>query len=177
MNEREFYGVCYDRYRHEQNQTDAIYQRAGILLVSLPILGAVAYKLGEPELLAQTFTWKLFFYMLGAGSAFTCLAASVVFLFLGILPRSYESLPPMKVWKDWRDDFRRRLSESKSGPDEERIGNEFITQIIPKIVDAEHDYCKKNERRRRHFRSSILWAAGALGGIGIEAFFHMLLHS
>ena len=175
MNEREFYEVCYDRFKHEQSQADAIYQRASILLVSLPILGAGAYKLAQAALLSQTSASKLLFYALSGASA-VCLAASGVFFALSVCPRRYESLPPMKKWKEWRDAFRGRFASSDAEPDEKKIGAECVAKMIEKIVDAEYDYYTKNEIRRRHFRRSILCATFAMVGIGIEAFFHVLLH-
>jgi len=177
MNEREFYKLCYDRYKHEQNQADYIYQRAGILLPSLPLLGAVAYKLGQSKLLTQTFTRvDTFVYVLATTGAFACLSVSVVFLILCIYPRRYESLPPMKQWENWRKDYRKKLAGSGEEPDEEKIGKRCLAFMKDKVVDAENDYCRLNEIRRKHFRRAILWAALAIGAIAVQALFHMLLH-
>jgi len=178
MNEREFYEVCYDRYKHEQSQADAIYQRAGILLPSLPILGAVAYGLGRADLLVRTFTRvDIFLYVLAAGSAFACLAVSIVFLYLCILPRrDYKSLPPMREWDNWRKDYRKKFADKGAQPDEDKIGIHCLEFLKDKIVDAENAYARLNEIRREHFRRAMLWTALGIGAVAFQAMFYMLLH-
>jgi hypothetical protein len=177
MNEREFYELCYDQYKHEQNQTDAIYQRAGILLTSLPILGAAAYKLGRPELLPQCLTdLAVFLHLLGAAGAFGCLAVSGVFLVISICPRSYQSLPPMAEWDAWRQKYREDLSKEGKEPDGEVLGNECLKLLTEKVVAAQSDYSRKNEIRRTSFQAAIISASIAMGAITVEGLFHLLLY-
>lgn len=177
MNEREFYDLCYDQYKHEQNQADAIYTRAGVLLPSLPVLGAIAYGLGRPELLVLCFTRiEIFSYLFGAILAFGCMGVSVLFLLLCLYPRRYQSLPPMADWEDWRQNFRTEFRKNDSEPDEEQIGEHCLGLLKEKVVAAQKDYARLNEIRRKHFQRAILLAALAICGIALEAFFHLFLH-
>ena len=175
MNEREFFDLCLERYRYEQNQADAIYQRVGLLLTSLPILGAVAYNLGRPDLIRETFARvDIFLYMVATGFAFVCLGTSMVFLIRCVYPRHYESLPPMLHWDGWRKDYRKQWKNEK--PDEDVIGSQFIALMKEKVVAAEKDYSKVNEIRRKWFQRAIFWAGLGAGAIALQAFFSLILY-
>lgn len=179
MNERHFYEVCYDQYNHEQNQADLIYQRAGILIAALPVFGAIAYQLGRPDLLRCFLASPrvdVLLYLLATTVAFLFLALSVTFLMWSIFPRPYRSLPPMKEWADWREKSRKHFSETGEELDEEKIGQYMMGELRKKIVDAQNDYCQKNEKRRKHFRRAIFWTSLTIAAIGIEAFMHLVLY-
>jgi hypothetical protein len=178
MNDEKFFEICFDQYRYEQNQADAIYQRMGILLTALPILGAIAYQLGRPDLIPIWSTQIYIFLYLTAGTiAFVAIAVGVAFMLLGVCPRTkYKSLRPMQSWEDWRNDYRKTLGSKDKPANEETIGEASLKEMKKKVLEAEKSYSRMNEKRRKYFQHAVFSTGIATAGVALEAFFHMLLY-
>ncbi len=71
---RDFYDLCYDQYKLEIDHADQIYQRAGVLLIVLPVLCGAAISVSRIDLLPRLFTRvDLFIYYIAAGATFAFL--------------------------------------------------------------------------------------------------------
>ena len=178
MNDEKFFEICFDQYRYEQNQADAIYQRAGILLTALPILGAIAYQLGRPDLVLIWFTRvDICVYLTAGAIAFIALAVGGTFTLLSICPRKqYKSLPPMQAWEDWRNKYRKDFDGKDKPSDEKAIGEASLQHMKEKVLEAEKTYALLNEKRRKYFQYAIFSIGVATAGVALQAFFHMLLY-
>jgi hypothetical protein len=176
MNEKDFFEVCYKRFVIAQEQSDSLYQRAGLLLTALAIVGAASYGIGRPELLPKIFVRiDVFFFLAFSAFTFVCLCVGVFFLILGITPRQYASLPPMREWESWRQEYRKILAGSGNKPNEDDVSRECLSRMKTQILDAECDHAKKNEIRRKHFRRAVLCCSLGFCGLAIQAFLRMIL--
>ncbi len=180
MDEHEFYKLCLGEYRFEKTETGALYQRAGVLLVALPLLGTVCYKLGRIDLIPRVFERvDIFIYYVATTISFLSLSVSAFFLYMCIFPRGYPSLASMKKWQDWRDKYKERLASDKKqsiNQKERLIGKEMLRSVIPLLADAQAGCSSLNEKRRKQFRRSILAVGFAIIPIPIQALFRLLLH-
>lgn len=175
MNDKEFFELCFDRYKHEESQVDAIYHRVGFLLTALPVLGAVAYHLGQAEFLRKAFLRvDVFIYVASTSASFVCLSLSALFLMWCVLPRGYKALNVMREWDAKRADFK-RWDESNKVDNQAEVVSTLTKGITSRTMEAEEHYRKANESRRQKFRWSIIWAGIALAFIALEGFFSMIL--
>jgi hypothetical protein len=177
---RAFYDLCYDQYKLEAKSTEALYQRAGIMLISLPVLGAAASALGRADLVLRCFTRiDIFLHLLGAAAAFVSLVVSAVFLFLCVCPRrEYKSLADLDSWLKWRDshlDYLKKQGGDGATPADASIEAAMIEEMCPKLAGAQSKNAAINEKRRACFRVSVLWLGLCLGAIGVEGLFYFLL--
>ncbi len=180
MDDKEFCELCYKQLRDEMSQTDGIYQRCGILLAILPIMGVAAYRLGRPDLVTKVFTRvDIFLYLLATAAAFLSLAVSAGFLIWCVVPRSsYSSPATMKEWAKWRDQHRSEVrADGNRSPaeTEEVVSDATVHAMIERLTDAEERCAPINEKRRRAFRWSIMFAGITFACIGTQALFHLLL--
>jgi hypothetical protein len=177
MEEKEFFSFCIEQYREQQSQADAIYQRVGVLLAALPVLGAVAYKLGRPELLPITFTRvDIFLYIAFSFLTFIGIALSILFLVLSICPRTYKALPPMREWNEWRVKYGKNLSQAGEKAGDRIVSTECQEELKKKVIEAEEQYQHTNEARRKWFKGAILCAALSIGTLGLQATMHLMLY-
>ena len=121
MSDRDFYELCYEQYKREMDDADAIYKRSSSTLFALPVLFAAFYALGRTDLLPKCFLRvDIFFYYLASVIALFPLAVSVVMLFLAVRPRKkYKSLASMGVWQDWRTQYQEYLN-NRQGDDQSK---------------------------------------------------------
>ncbi|MDP6636150.1 MAG: hypothetical protein QGG42_14720 [Phycisphaerae bacterium] len=178
MNDEKFFEICFGQYRYEQQQADAIYQRAGILLTALPIIGAIAYKLGRPDLIPIWFSRvDIFLYLTAVTAAFGAVGTGTVFTILCICPRKrYGTLTLMQSWENWRNEYREKLDDKGNPPSEKEIGEGCLQRMKERILEAEKSHAALNERRRQYFKYTIFSIGAATAAIAFEAFFHMLLY-
>jgi len=173
---KDFYELCYRQYEFEMKETDQIYQRVSFVLVFLSLLGAIIYKLGRIDILSQIFTRvDVFLYYLSILTAFLCLAGSVTFGIMFILPRKrkYKNLETMKVWQKWRNDYNEYLKQSDN--ENEKLDDVLLHEITKKLAEAQANNAPINEKRRQHFYRCVLMAAIAIIPVSIEALFCLLL--
>ncbi|HOD82974.1 MAG TPA: hypothetical protein PKG77_16260 [Phycisphaerae bacterium] len=177
---RDFYELCYDQYKQEMAEADGLYQKAGFMLVLIPLLGSAMVTLGRIDLLAQMFTRvDTFFFHLAFAVAAVALVVSTVFVFLFVCPRSrYKTLASMDVWQQWRQDYQEYLKKQKeNGSDGEAIDLAMFENITPRLAEAQPINAALNEKRRKHFQRSVKAAAVALAAVGMEALFHLILNA
>lgn len=174
---RAFYELCYDQYKQEMKEADSLYQKGGVVILAVSLLGTILSALGRVDLLPRIFDRvDVFFFYAAFAVAGSSLVVSVIFLFLCVYPRQYHTLAGMDVWFDWREKYRRFEEEkgdaAESPPD---LDGALFENICPKLVEAQPKNAAINEKRRTAFRWSILWSATALAATGVQAFFNMLL--
>ena len=180
MSSRDFYDLCYDLYKREMDDADVIYQRSSSTLFALPILFASFYALGRTDLLPKCFSRvDIFFYYLASVTAMLPLAVSVVMLFLAVCPcKKYKSLASMGVWQDWRTQYQEYLT-NRQGNDQSQdpsaLDAAMIENICPRLAEAQTNNAPINEKRRGYLRSSVLWAAVGMIGIGLQAILYFIL--
>lgn len=175
---RDFYELCYDQYKQEMTVADNLYQKAGFMLVLIPLLASVMITLGRIDLLAQMFIRvDIFLFYLGFVLAAFALLASISFVFLFVCPRSnYRTLADMGEWQKWRENYQEYLSkESGEKTNACALDAAMFTSLCPKLVEAQPVNAAINEKRRKHFQRSIKAAAVALAAVGMEALFHLIL--
>lgn len=174
-----FFELCYDQYKLEMEQADAIYQRAGVMLVALPILGAASLSLGRIDLVARAFERvDVFIFHVVTLATLAGLATSIAFLFICIYPRRYESLASTDAWHQWREDYQNHMNEHSG--DAEKVAGEALDQatfeqICPRLVAAQPINARINETRRIAFRRSVMSGAVAVGFLGAQAITHIVL--
>jgi len=176
---RDFYELCYDQYKQEMQDADAIYQRAGVMLIVLPLLGTATLALGRIDILRLCFTRvDAFLYYFGSLVAMLGIASSAVFLFLCVYPRKYQTLASMKTWHKWREDYQQYLNkggEAGASSDGDEPEAATMKHLCEKLVDAQPINAEINEKRRKAFKYSVLAAAIAFAAIGLQAFFYLIL--
>ena len=149
MKDRFFFDLCYDLYKREMDDAEAIYRRAGVLLIALPILGGVTIKMGRTDILVDCFARvDTFFYYLATSVSLLSVFISAVFLILTACPRKYQNLASMGVWQEWRDEYQEYLGNNgekdipeKSLPikaDPAQMQQVFLN-LLNNAFDAVHD--------------------------------------
>jgi hypothetical protein len=176
---REFYDLCYDQYKLELEQAESLYQRAGVMLVALPALGAVAVTIGRIDILAKCFTRvDICLYYLGTATGLVTLAVSTIFLFLCVYPRQYKSVAGMDTWLGWREQYQDYLKKLQSGEKSQEappMDAAMIENMCPRLAEAQATNAGINEKRRKYFQRSVFWAALCLAAIGLQSVFALLL--
>lgn len=176
---RDFYQLCYDQYQQEMKEAETLYQRAGVMLVALPLLSTATVALGRIDILKLCFTRvDTFLYYLASVVAILSIAGGVVFLLLSVYPRKYETLATMDVWQKWRDGYQKYLSESKGSEvssDTGELDMAMVNNLCSKLVEAQPINAQINEKRRKSFQKSVLMAAVALATIGLQALMYLIL--
>ena len=179
MDDKDFYQLCYEQYRAEMTEAHFIYQRAAVLLTSLPILSAAAYALGRTDLLARMFERvDLLLYHVALGLAFLFIATSTYYLVRSVSPRKdYRTLASMKKWKKWRTELKDCLAKEHQGQEcETLVSKETLRSLIGLLSEAQTKNEQLNEVRRKQFGCSIKIAGWAIAAVGVEAFFRLILH-
>ncbi len=174
-----FYELCYDQYKQEMKDADTLYQRAGVMLVVLPLLGTATLALGRIDILKLCFTRvDTFLYCSTLLVAMLGVASSAVFLFLCVYPRKYQTLASMKAWHKWQEDYREYLNksgEAAASCEGDEPETATMKHLCRKLVDAQPINAAINEERRKAFKYSVLAAAIAFAAIGMQAFFYLIL--
>lgn len=176
---RDFYQLCYGQYQQEMKEAETLYQRAGVMLVALPLLSTATVAIGRIDILKLCFMRvDAFLYYFAFVVIALSIASSFVFLFLCVYPRKYETLATMDVWHKWRDDYQKHLSDakgSKAAGDADELDTATIDNLCSKLVEAQPINAQINEKRRKAFQKSVLTAAIALAGIGLQALMYLIL--
>lgn len=175
---RDFYELCYDQYKQEMSEAEGLYQKAGVILVVLPLVGTVMVTLGRLDILGLCFVRvDAFLFYLAFLVASLALAASTLFLFLCVYPRKYKTLASMDVWQQWRENYQKFLREKEENPGDDPavLDAAMFVNLCPRLAEAQPINAEINEKRRTQFKRSVLWAAIAFGAVGIEALFHLIL--
>ena len=174
---RDFYELCYDQYKQEMNEADSLYQRASVMLAVIPLLGAIMVKLSRFDILDRCFIRvDAFLFYLAFVVATIALAVSTVFLFLYVYPRRYKTLASMDVWEKWREDYQKYLDAQKDGAGGSiSLDEAMFRNICPRLAEAQPINAEINEKRRKAFKRSVLWAAIGLAAVGVQALFHLIL--
>lgn len=171
-----FYELCYRQYEFEMRETDQIYQRVSFVLVFLSLLGALIYKLGRIDIFNQMFVRvDVFLYYLSILAAFACLASSVVFAILFILPRrgKYQTIASMNLWQKWRKDYSEYLGQS--GDQAGKPDDALLHEITEKLAEAQANNAPINEKRRQFFYRCVLMAALGVIPVSAQAILYLLL--
>lgn len=176
---KDFYDLCYDQYKREMDEADRIYQKAGIMLVAIPLLSTIAITLGRIDIVKSSFVRiDIFIYYLALLVAIVSLAFSVYFLFKCIYPCQYATLANMNVWHKWREDYQNYL---KNGKESDKANNftesdlAMLRNICTRLVEAQPKNAEINERRRKAFQLSVMASGIALVAIAVQAFFYLIL--
>jgi hypothetical protein len=156
-------------------EADSIYQKAGVMLIALPILGVAFFALGRIDILPQCFLRvDIFLYYLATLVVIVSLATSVISLFLCVYPRSYDTLANMGAWHKWQEDYRKYIENRQA---EEKFNREstedmdaaMFKELLTSLVKAQPKNAKINEKRNKAFQTSLKWAGIAAIAIGVEA--------
>lgn len=174
---RDFYELCYDLYKQEMAEAEALYQKASFMLGVVPLLGAIMVTISRIDIIAQCFMRvDIFFFYLASAVATIALIASVFFLFRCICPRQYKTLASMNVWQQWRKNYQDWLDKSETPEGSKTSLDEAMFQnICPKLVDAQQTNVEINESRRLAFKLSVQCSAIAMVAIGLQGVFAILL--
>jgi hypothetical protein len=175
-NSKDFYELCYRQYEFEMKETDQIYQRVSFVLVFLSLLGTIIVKLGRIDIFGQMFTRvDIFLYYLFIVVAFLCLASSVTFGILFILPRKgkYKTIASMNLWQKWRKDYKEYLE--KSGNQDEKTDDALLHEITDKLAEAQANNAPINEKRRQYFYRCVLMSSLGIIPVSMQALFYLLL--
>ena len=179
---KDFFVFSYDQYKLEHAEADKFYAKTGILISALAILGSLVYRLSEPTTLLR---WGLdlptirnVVMILTVGA----LLKTLWHTFKMARPRKeYEDLAPVKVWYEWRKkrgEFIER--EPSAGTDtvelEEKTNTAFISEIIPKLAEAQEKNANMNEQRRVHFRKAIDCLSWSVLILLIQAGLHLAVY-
>lgn len=174
-----FFDLCYDQYKEEMREADRLYQKAGVMLVVIPLLCAVTVKLGRIDILNLTFTRiDAFLYYLGSLGALLALATSAVFLLLCVFPRTYKRRASMDVWEQWRDAYGEYLNEREQSAESDGgvvLDSDTLENLRKRLVEALSRNESINEKRRKAFKWSVMMAAIALAAVALQALFALLL--
>ena len=176
---REFYELCYDQYSREMEEADRMYQKAGVMLVAIPLLGMVTVALGRMDILRFCLNRAdIFLFYLASIVAILSLTISVVFLILFIYPRKYATLGSMDLWHQWRDDYRKYLKSREASDKVDCIAEldlALLDNVCLRIVEAQPVNSDINETRREAFKKTIIAVAISLVAIGFQALFYLIL--
>lgn len=176
---RDFYQLCYDQYLQEMKEAEILYQRAGVMLVALPLLSTAAVALGRIDILKLCFTRvDTFLYYFAFVVAILSIAGSIVFLLLCVYPRKYETLATMDFWQKWREEYQKYLSDTRRSAesgDTGELDTAMINNVCSKLVEAQPINARINEKRRKSFQKSVLMASVALASIGLQALMSLIL--
>jgi hypothetical protein len=175
---RDFYDLCYDQYKHEMSEAEGLYQKVGVILLVLPLLGTIMVALGRVDILHLGFMQvDVFLYYFASLVAVLALAASVVFLFYCVYPRQYKNIANMDVWHKWREDYQKHLSAHGEHATGElaSIDAAMLANLCLRLAEAQPVNAEINEKRRKAFKRSVQMAAIALAAIGVQALFCLAL--
>lgn len=176
---RDFYELCYDQYKNEMAEAESLYQKAGIMLIVIPLIGSLMAALGRLDLLNHLFTRiDVFIFYLSFTVATSALAVSTFFVFLFVCPRSdYKTLASMDVWQNWRKEYKEFLEKQKqTHKSDDAIDVAMFENICPRLAEAQPTNSKINEKRRKNFQRSVKTAAVAMAATGIQALFALFLN-
>lgn len=162
MNDREFFDLCYDQYKYELEEINAIYQRVGVILPAQVGLGAAVIALASDDSVHKVLTGIPAICYYGGGiCALVTVVLSLGLVVASVWPRKCANLATMNEWKSWRD------SVSETPLTGEQDGYQNRTAELRALMDATCEAQKKNaainENRRRLFKCSVV--AGAVAGI------------
>lgn len=163
MDDTEFYKLCYDQYKMELKDSETFYQRAGVLLIVLPLLGGVILASGPIDterLYSCINNISIALYYLFTIFSLVCIAFSIIFLYQTILPRDYKNLALLSQWNEWRKKWG---NENEKG------------EIIEQLVDVHDNNTAINEKRRNYFHKSVQWAGITLIGISAQTIFYIVI--
>lgn len=174
---RDFYELCYDQYKQEMSDAEALYQRCGILLVVIPILATAMVTLGRLDVVGESFARvDVFLYNLAFVVASSSLLVSTYFLFVCVYPRGYKSMANMGAWQKWREEYQKHIDNSESQRTKAKdIDAAMFENLCPRLAEAQVHNASITEKRRQAFRRSILMAAICLVAIGFEATLNVVL--
>ncbi|NQT12185.1 MAG: hypothetical protein HQ582_05530 [Planctomycetes bacterium] len=174
---RDFYELCYDQYKHEMDEAQSLYQKAQLMIIVIPLLGAITVRLGRLDILDLCFVRvDAFLFYLAVVVSFAALVATVVFLFRCVCPRDYATLATMNVWQKWREDYQvYREDPRNNDSDSQSLDMAMFQRICPRLAEAQPLNAEINEKRRKSFKRSIQMSAVTLAAIGVEAFFALML--
>jgi len=137
---RDFYELCYDQYKQEMAEADSLYQKAGVMLGVIPLLGAVMVAIGRVDIVSLCLVRvDAFIFCLAFLIAAAALVVSVVFLFKCVCPRQYKTLASMDVWQKWREDYQHWLDEQDAESKETgALDDAMFQNICPKLAEARY---------------------------------------
>lgn len=178
-----FYELCLKQYESEMQEADGIYQKSGVMLIVIPILGSIIYKLVNTEILKKPMTQCIataVYYTTGV-VAIISVIISIVYLFLSITPRKdYKKIDNMNKWQDRREKLLKNKNHNKTktkASHKTEINDIIINDIIFKLNDAQSNNAEINEDRRYKFMLSVKWAFCALVAVGIQAISYIILNN
>ncbi|HPG69032.1 MAG TPA: hypothetical protein PLO37_19465 [Candidatus Hydrogenedentes bacterium] len=179
---KDFFEFSYQQYKLELSEADKFYSKAGILVSALAILGGLAYRLSEP---ATLLTWRL--------DLSTCRNLVEILSVCALLktlwhtcqmvrPRKgYEALAPVRVWHDWLKKRAERVEKMPPCKIDEVKSEEdaiiaFMSEIIPRLAEAQEKNAQLNEQRRESFRKAVDWLFRFAFFLLIQAVFHLAIY-
>ncbi|MBF0290534.1 MAG: hypothetical protein HQK86_00100 [Nitrospinae bacterium] len=182
---RIFYDLCYDQYKRDMDEADKIYQKSGVMLVAVPLLGGVIVALGRIDIVKSCFMSAdccmsviKFTYLFSSLVAIVLLLVSVASLFYCIYPRQYKTLANMDVWHNWQKGYQNYLKDNKENSESSnRVDPDvaMLHNLCERLVEAQPRNAEINERRRKAFQDSVLASGIALVAIAMQAFFYFIM--
>ena len=170
---RDFYELFYDQYKVELDEAEKLYQKVAIVFIILPILVGATVRIGRIDLLSQLFLRiDIFLYYLSCTVAWILIGISATFAIICVIPRNYKRIGDMEGWHDWRKRYQKYIAESKS---EETVDDAMIRDMCPKLADAQTRNAPINERRRKYFQKSILFAGISVMLVALQGIFYLIL--
>lgn len=178
MSDRVFYELCYDRYKDSLETTERLYQRAGVLLIPIPLILGSSWQLGRPDLFGTLNNTWVFLYSISLVACVVFALISLFFLFRVVLPRrDYVDLANMDVWHDcWiqiEDYFKSEAHENENSDAKEK---EFYKSICPKLAKAQSKNSDLNESRRISFSKSVFFAIFSTVSLILQSFMYFILY-
>jgi len=174
---RDFYELCYDQYKLEMADADALYQKTGVMLVVVSLLGTVIAKISRIDVFDLIFLRvDVFIFYFSTLSGLVLLGSSIYFLFRLAYPGKYQTLDSMGAWQEWRIQYEEYLKKSKdTGNSPTDLDDAMFVNLCPRLAEAQPINAKLNEKRRKKFQYSVKMAALSLIAIAIQALFALLL--
>jgi len=172
MTDKEFFDICYDQYKSELEQCEAIYQRAGFVLTAESIVGGAAIVLGSAEPFGMFFKRiDVTAYYLLAAASLLLVMISVTCLFFSVHPRKYPALAALEEWQKRR----KQLLSAQSATGTASGESQFVEEITTRVCESDVSSKVTNEKRRRMFKFSLLTVGLATLFMCLEAVFRFVL--
>jgi len=159
----DFYHTCFQHYRLEFEDAEALYQRLNPLLATQAVLWAVLVTVSRVEVFRRVFDSPAFtaycsFQLVAA----LTLGGSLLLLFAVAFPRQYSTLASLGKWASWKEDYARFRAQSAVNTEdtaEMDFDAVFEKSIISAMLDAQVVNARINERRRRFFKYAVFLLA------------------
>jgi hypothetical protein len=113
MNGDRLYALCYERLSEQNQRRDHFTTRAGLFMTAIVILAGAAMSVGRLDLLNRLFLRvDLFLFHAFSALVWVGIVIALWFTIRMLWPISYEVLPSMAAFLQWRDEYEKDLCEA-----------------------------------------------------------------